>query len=155
VLAKAAALLTLLVPAVVLAVVASAVVGTALLRGGHVPTLALTDPLALRAMGGTVVYLAGIGLIGLAVGTLLRSVAGAVATVVGVVILLPPILEVMLPATWDRVLELLPSQAGVALMAVTPPAAGSLSAGAGLADFVAWVVVALAAAALVTTRRDA
>ena len=60
-------------------------------------------------MGGTVVYLAGVGLIGLAVGILLRSVAGAVATVVGVVLLLPPIAGAMLPASWARVLELLPS----------------------------------------------
>jgi ABC-type transport system involved in multi-copper enzyme maturation permease subunit len=155
VLAKAAALTALLVPAVVVGVVTSVVVGGSILRGVHVPTLALTDPLALRAMGGTVVYLAGVGLIGLAVGILLRSVAGAVATVIGVVLLLPAILGAMLPASWDRVLELLPSQAGEALTTVTAPAAGSLSAGAGLADFLAWVVVALAAASLVLTRRDA
>jgi len=155
VLAKTAALAALLVPAVAVGVVTSAVVGGTMLRGVHVPTLALTDPLALRAMAGTVVYLTGIGLIGLAVGILLRSVAGAVATVIGVVLLLPPIAAAMLPASWDRVLELLPSQAGEALAAVTAPAAGSLSAGAGLADFLAWVVVALAAASLVLSRRDA
>jgi ABC-2 type transport system permease protein len=153
-LAKATALTLLLVPAVALGVGISAVVGSASLRAGGIPTLALTDPLALRALGGSVVYLVCVGLIGLAVGVLLRNVAGAVATVVGVVLLLPQILTALLPSSWADVLELLPSSAGQAMSAVTGSAV-TLTPGAGLAVFLAWVVAALTAAALVLSRRDA
>ena len=155
-LAKAAALTALLVPAATLGLALSAVVGSAYLRSTGIPTLALTDPLALRALAGSVVYLVGVGLIGMAVGVLLRTVAGAVATVMGVVLLLPQILSVLLPQSWAHLLELLPSAAGQAITSISPLGADStLSPGAGLATFLAWVVAALAAAALVLTHRDA
>ena len=154
-LAKATALVTLLAPATALGYAIAAVVGSAYLRSTGIPTLALTDPLALRALAGSVVYLVGVGLIGMAVGVLLRTVAGAVATVVGVVLLLPQILTALLPESWAHLLELLPSSAGQAITSLTAGTGSTLTPGAGLATFLAWVVAALAAAALVLTRRDA
>ena len=152
--AKAATLAGMLAVFSTVGVVVAAVVGTGLLRSGGVPTLALSDPLALRAMLGSVVYLVCIALIGMAVGLMLRSVAGSVATVVGVVMVLPSLAAALLPASWDGVLEVMPAAAGEAFMTVDPGTVASLSPIAGLADFVGWVVLALAAAALVLRRRD-
>ncbi|MEN0130750.1 MAG: hypothetical protein AAGC49_15025 [Brevundimonas sp.] len=152
VLAKSVALTALLAPAVALGVGIAAVVGTSIQRSAGVATLALSDPLALRAMIGSVVYLVGIALIGMAVGVLLRSVAGSVASVVGVVIVLPSILAALVPASWAGVLDALPAAAGDAFTTIT--GGGSMSPTAGLVDFLAWVALALAAAATVLTKRD-
>ena len=152
VLAKSVALTALLAPAVALGVLTAAVVGSSVQRSAGITTLALTDPLALRAMGGNVVYLVGIALIGMAVGIVLRSVAGSVASVIGVVLVLPSILAAVLPSSWDGVLDALPAAAGDALTTITGGA--PMSPSAGLVDFLAWVVLALAGAAAVLTRRD-
>ena len=69
--------------------------------------------------------------------------------------LVAPALSQALPSPWDTdVGKFLPSGAGTALFAVRPKSS-ILSPGAGLAVLVAYVVVALAAAAIVLTRRDA
>jgi len=152
VLAKSIALTVLLAPAVAVGIVVAAVVGSSVQRSAGIATLSLTDPLALRAMIGNVVYLVGIALIGMAVGIMLRSVAGAVASVIGAVLVLPSILVALLPSSWDGVLDTLPASAGDALTTITGGA--SMSPSAGLVDFLAWVAVALAAAAAVLARRD-
>ncbi|ROS31094.1 ABC transporter permease [Cellulomonas sp. PhB150] len=149
---KGVALTALLAPAAAIGVLLPAGVGSAVQRSHGVPTLALTDPLALRAMLGVVVYLVGIALIGMAVGMILRSVAGSVATVIGLVLVLPPILAALLPAAWSTVLDALPASAGEAFATITGDAA--MSPSAGLGAFLAWVVLALGAAVAVLNRRD-
>jgi ABC-2 type transport system permease protein len=116
--------------------------------------VALSDPGVLRAVVGSAIYLTAIGLIGLALGTLLRRTAGAIATLFGLV-LVAPALSQALPSPWDTdVGKFLPSGAGTALFAVRSKS-DILSPGAGLAVLVAYVVIALAAAAFVLNRRDA
>lgn len=127
--------------------------GQAIIGTGSVPTASLGDPGVLRAVVGTAGYLTGIAVLGLAIGTLLRSAAGSISTLVALVFLLPGLGQLLLPATWStKVLKYLPSNAGEAFTSVhTSP--DLLSPTAGMWVFLAWVVVPLLAAAVVLRRR--
>ena len=117
-------------------------------------SVSLGDSGVLRAVLGSAVYLTAVGLAGLALGTLLRRTAGAIATLFGVVLVLPALVSA-LPSPWDTdVSKYLPSEVGRALFSVRQPS-DLLSPGAALAVLVAYVVVALGAAAYVLRRRDA
>ena len=59
----------------------------------------------------------------------------------------------LLPDGWDGLLECLPSNASSA-STTTVPTESLLSAGTGGLVFAAWIVVALAGAAVALTRRD-
>lgn len=129
--------------------------GQALIGSGDLATASLGDPGVLRAVVGTAGYLTGIALMGVAVGTLVRSTAGSISTLFGVVFLLPGLGSVLLPASWQsHVLELLPSQAGGAFTSVTA-SADVLSPGNGLIVFLLWVLVPLGLAAVAIKRRSA
>ncbi|CAM5411838.1 ABC transporter permease OS=Streptomyces alboniger OX=132473 GN=CP975_24640 PE=4 SV=1 [Streptomyces alboniger] len=115
----------------------------------------LTDPGVLRAVSGAVVYLTGIGLLGMALGALLRNTAGAVTTLFASNWLLPGLMKVALPHSWnDTIGPYFPSNAGSAFMTVSP-GSDLLSPGAGLAVFVGFLAVLLGIAALQLKRRDA
>lgn len=127
--------------------------GQAIIASGNVASASLTDPGVLRAVVGTAAYLTAIALMGLAIGTLLRSTAGAISTLVGVLFLLPGVGGLLLPASWrDNVLQYLPSNAGTAFTDVHP-APELLSPTAGALVVLAWVAVPLAAAAIAYKRR--
>ena len=142
--------------ALVVMAVASVVaflVGNAIYAGSGA-TYALTDPGVLRAVLGTAVYAAGIGVFGIALGFLLRSAAGAIGVLV-TLLLVAPVLIGLVPGTvGDWISKLLPGNAGQAIMHVTTQP-GQLSAWAGLAVFAGWVIAFLAAAAVALSRRDA
>jgi len=120
---------------------------------GH-DTAALGDPGVLRAVAGAAVYLSGAGLIGLAVGALLRNSAAAISIVVAALFIVPGLFQ-LLPQSWnDDVAPYLPSNAANAFMSVqaTEP---TLSVGAGIAVFAGYVAVLLASASIALRRRDA
>jgi ABC-2 type transport system permease protein len=122
------------------------------LLGPHGTTLS-GDGVA-RAMVGVAGYLALIGVFSVALGFVVRSTAGGVATLFGL-LLVAPTLGLLLPASWrEHLLPYLPSNAGASFFSAHPSADG-LSATAGLLVLVAWVVVALLGAAVLVTRRDA
>ncbi|MDQ7905018.1 ABC transporter permease subunit [Phytohabitans sp. ZYX-F-186] len=128
--------------------------GQAILSSRGFDSVTLADPGVFRAVVGAAVYLTGAGLIGLAVGALLRNTAGAITTVVGALFVLPGLVQ-LLPASWgDTISPYLPSNAAGSFMAVeaTSP---SLSAWSGLAVFAGYVAVLLAGAAVLLKRRDA
>ena len=152
-LSKSVALAGIVVPALVVAYVGAVLAGNAALSDRGLPTTALTDPLTLRLVGGAVLYLTSITLIGLALGSVLRSVAGAVAGIAGLVLVLPIVAGLLVPDSWAGALDALPSTARDAVTTVTT--GGALTPLAGAADLVAWVVVALGVAALLLRRRDA
>lgn len=107
-----------------------------------------------RALVGAAVYLTGAGLIGLAVGVLLRNTAGAITLVVGALFVVPGLIQ-LLPSSWnDAIGPYLPSNAADAVMAVRT-AGDSLSPGSGLVVFAGYIVVLLAGAAVMLKRRDA
>jgi ABC-type transport system involved in multi-copper enzyme maturation permease subunit len=128
--------------------------GQSVLSSRDMATAALSDPGVFRALVGAAVYLTGAGLIGLAVGVLLRNTAGAITTVVGALFVLPGVIQ-LLPSSWnDAIGPYLPSNAANAFMSVQA-SGGSLSSGAGLAVFAVYLVVPLAGAAVLLKRRDA
>jgi ABC-2 type transport system permease protein len=114
----------------------------------------LGDGGVLRAVVGAAVYLTAVGLMGIALGTLLRRTAGAISTLFGLVFVLPALVSA-LPSPWDNnVGKYLPSATGRALFSVRQQS-DLLSPGAALAVLAAYVVVSLGLAALVLSRRDA
>lgn len=152
--AKAAVLTIATLPLMVVTALVTFLVGQSLIGTNGLDTATLGDPGVLRAVLATGAYLTGVALIGLAVGTLLRSTAAAISTLFAMVFLLPGLGSVLLPASWrDDVLQLLPSNAGSAFMSVQP-GPELLSAGAGAAVFAAWIVVPFVAAAVALKRRS-
>lgn len=128
--------------------------GQAVLSAGDAVTASLSDPGVLRAIVGSALQMTGVGLLGLALGALLRNTAAAISTLVAAVFLAPGIVGLLGATLGDAVGPYLPSTAAEAFRAIEP-AANSLSAGAGLAVFAGYVVVVMAAAAVLLKRRDA
>jgi ABC-type transport system involved in multi-copper enzyme maturation permease subunit len=143
-----------LTPVVVGGTLVSFFAGMAILEAGGAATASWSDDGVARAVLGTAVYLVGLGVIGVAVGVLLRSTAGAIGTVIGAVLFVPTLASALLPESWDEVLKFLPSNAGQAFTSVAP-AESLLSPGAGMAVFAGWVVLSVVAAAVALARRDA
>ncbi|WP_018546185.1 ABC transporter permease [Streptomyces sp. LaPpAH-108] len=107
-----------------------------------------------RSLLGAGLYLCLVGVIGTALGALLRSVAGGIAVLVAALMLIPGLVT-LLPASWrDDISPCLPSNAGESMFAVTHDAA-ALTPGAGLLVLLGWTALALAGAAYRLMRRDA
>lgn len=149
---KAVVLTVTLAVVMVLACLAAFLLGQAILGDDTSTTLAADG--VLRAVVGSGLYLAGIGLFGIAIGALLRNTAGAIAVVVASLLIIPGLIGLILPDSWNQnVSPYLPSTAGQAFTTVHP-ADTLLSSGAGAAVFVGWLVVLLAGAAVLIRRRD-
>jgi ABC-2 type transport system permease protein len=109
---------------------------------------------AVRAMVGVAGYLALIGVFSVALGFIIRSTAGGVATLFALLLVLPS-LGLLLPSSWrDHTLPYLPSNAGATMFSARP-AADALSATTSLLVLLGWVAAGLIGAALVLKRRDA
>ena len=152
--AEVVAFLVAVVPVVLAGVFVAYAVGMTVLDGGGVATVSWSDEGTARVVLGTAGYVVGIGLIGLALGMLLRSTAGAISALLAGVLVLPTLAGALLPEAWDGLLKYLPSNAASAFTS-TVPTESLLGAGTGALVFVAWIVVGLAAAAAALTRRDA
>ncbi|MFF3572563.1 ABC transporter permease subunit [Nocardia jiangxiensis] len=114
----------------------------------------ITDAGVLRSLLGAGLYLALVGVIGAALGVLMRSVAGSVAVLIGALLLIPSLVS-LLPHSWqNHVSPYLPSNAGQAMFALHHDAS-TLSPTAGLLIFLGWTVLALAGAAYRLARTDA
>ena len=138
------------VSAIVGTVVAFAV-GEALL-GSH--GVGWGAPSALRCVVGAALYLTVVSLLGVALGFVVRSTAGGIGALFGVLLILPVIFEA-LPASWNSTVgPYLPSNAGGALWQLHPDHA-VLSPWTGFGVLCAWTAAALVAAAVVLRRRDA
>ncbi len=116
-------------------------------------SLSQTAPGVVRALVGAALYLAGIALLGMGFGWLLRSTAGAMAALVGMLYVLPVVGMVLPAEVGARILPYLPNNAGTAIMQIPP--AGPLGAWGGFALFAGYVAMILAAAAVAVRRRDA
>lgn len=114
----------------------------------------LSDPTGWRVALGTGLYLTLMALLGSALGWVTRSTPGGISAFVGVSLLLPVLFGQLL-GSWGRHLaQFLPGGAGQSYI-TTLRAPDTLEPGAGLAVQVAWVLVALVAAAVLLRRRDA
>ena len=152
--AKLMTFVGVLTPVALVGVLVSFFAGMAILDAGGAATAAWSDDGVARAVLGTAAYLVGLGVIGVALGILLRSTAGGIGTVIGAVLFVPTLASALLPDSWDGVLQYLPSNAGQAFTSLSP-GDSLLSPGAGMAVFAAWVVAAIVGAALALKRRDA
>jgi ABC-type transport system involved in multi-copper enzyme maturation permease subunit len=121
---------------------------------GNLPSYAIGDPGVLRAVLSAGFYGACVALIGIAVGFLLRSTAAAIGLLLGLLMLAPLLTELLPGTAGDTLTQVLPSNAGKAIMSLTSPD-NLLSPGLGFAVLAAWVVGLLAAAAVTLRRRDA
>jgi ABC-2 type transport system permease protein len=108
---------------------------------------------AVRAVVGAALYLTVVGLLGVAIGFLVRSTAGGIGALFGVLLILPVIFEA-LPSSWNNTVgPYLPSNAGGALWSLHS-AHTVLSPWVGFAVFCAWAAAGLVAAGFVLRRRD-
>jgi ABC-2 type transport system permease protein len=110
-------------------------------------------------------YLALIGVLALAIGTIIRSSAGSISAALGLILVAPVVLRILAGVTradWAQNLDsFLPSSAGGKMYSYAPtaikPAEGivSLDPGQGLLVLVVWFVVLFAIGAILLKRRDA
>jgi ABC-type transport system involved in multi-copper enzyme maturation permease subunit len=115
----------------------------------------LSDPGVARAVLGGGLYLTVFGLLGLGIGALLRSSAGAVATLLGV-LFVPPLLLNLLPGAWKTTIgPYIPMQSGSQIFVAAHREAASLAPWAGFGVFCLYAAAALLAGFAVTNRRDA
>jgi hypothetical protein len=129
----------------------------AILKGhsfnGHDIALSFSDPGVSRAVIGGALYLTLVGLFGLGLGAILRSTAGGISALAGILFVLPPLMNV-LPSTWNNAISpYLPSNAGQAIMQSGHPD-HTLGPWTGLGVFAAYTAVAIVIAAIQLRRRD-
>lgn len=152
--AKAIVFVAVLLPVVLVALTIAFFGGMQALSSAGMPTNSLTDDGVLRVLIGAAGYLVAIGIGGLALGVLLRSIAGSIGILIGGVLFAPALASALLPDSWDTVLQYLPSNAGASFTTLVPPP-GMLTPGAGALVLSAWVLAGLAGAAAALLRRDA
>ena len=127
--------------------------GQAILDGKSLGT-SLGEPSVLRAVLGAGLYLTLIPMFGLALGTIVRRTPGAIATLFGVVLILPLLADAF-PEPWDvRIGRLAPLNAGQAFFSVRYDS-DLLTPTQGLLVFLGWVVAAYIVAIVMLTKRDA
>jgi ABC-type transport system involved in multi-copper enzyme maturation permease subunit len=151
--AKILTFVALLTPVIVIGVLVAFFGGTQILSSAGAASAAWSDAGVARAVLGTAIYLVGLGVIGVAFGMLLRSVAGGIALLIGGLLFLPTLAVALLPASWDNVLKYLPSEAATSFTTQSV-SSSSLSPTWGAVVFAGWVVAAVAGALYVFRRRD-
>lgn len=127
--------------------------GQEVLSSQHIQT-SLSQPGVLRAVIGGGLYLLIVALLGIALGALLRSTAGGIATLFGLLLVVPLIVH-FLPESWSNAISpYLPSSAGQSILAVVHDPT-LLSPWPGFLLFCGYAAAALAGATVVLLRRDA
>jgi ABC-2 type transport system permease protein len=159
--AKAAVVTAVVLVTGVVAVIGSFLAGRLILPGNGFtaahgyPPMSLTDGPTLRAVCGSVLYLALIALLSLGVATAVRDSAAAIGVVLALLYLFP-IMQTVVGAHWQhRLQQIAPMTAGLAIQATTNLHDLPISPWAGLGVLAAWAAAALLAGALLLRRRDA
>ena len=135
-------------------VFAAFVVGQAIYKSGHLPSVSLSDSTVLRAVIMAGIYLTFLTLIGFGLGLILRTTSTTISVYVTVLLIIPIIVN-FLPSSWqDHITKFLPSNLGASMLSQTPSARS-------FAWGTASVILAVYTAAIVTlgtvtlARRDA
>jgi ABC-2 type transport system permease protein len=158
----------IVVTGVVLAAASVAVLGSVLAGGFILPAngfttahgfaaLSLGNGLALRAAGGSVLYLALIALLSLGLATALRDSGAAIAVLLGLLYVVPVLtgLGTLNPVWEHRFQRYGPMTAGLAIQATRNLAKLPIGPWPGLGVLAAWAAAALAAGGLLLRLRDA
>ncbi len=117
--------------------------------------LALSDDGVLRAMFGSGLYLAVLGLFGAALGLLLRHTAAAVTFGIALVFVVGNLVVLVPGATGEWLTRLMPGNAGSSIATVTPFNPDLLGPWTGFAVFCAETALLLGIATVRFVRRDA
>jgi len=145
-----AATIAVSLPAALIAFLA----GQSILGRQHL-SVTLGQPGVARAVLGVALYLAVAGLIGLGLGALLRSTAGGIAALFGLLFAVQ-LVAGFLPGSWATdVSKYLPADAGQAVTMVHPDPTSSLAPWSGFAVFCGYAAILLVAAAMRMRRGDA
>ncbi|MBN9140665.1 MAG: ABC transporter permease subunit [Micrococcales bacterium] len=134
----------------------SAAVGIPVLRAGGIDVRFEADDI--RALIGVVLYLTVSAWFAYGIGLLVKNTAAAITTVVGILFILPIIVQLIAATTgaeWLRDLySYLPAPAGSAVAASDTVGLSSLEPWVGFAVFCGYTVAALAAGTIAFVRRD-
>lgn len=133
---------------------ASFFIGQALLDQ-HGIGVTISAPGALRSVFGAALYLTVAGMIGVAIGALLRNTAAGISTFVGVFFVVPPLSQLLPSSISDHLVQYFPSNAGQAVFGGDRGLANALSPWAGFAVLCVYAAVLIAAAAFRLQRSDA
>jgi len=128
--------------------------GQALLSSHHLG-VAITSPGALRSVIGAALYVTVAGMIGVALGALLRNTAAGISTFAAVFFVIPPLTGLLPASISDHLSQYLPSNAGEALWGGTRGVQNVLSPWTGFAVLCGYAVIVIAGAAWRLRRADA
>jgi ABC-2 type transport system permease protein len=124
------------------------------LISGHAPHAALGDPGVARAVVGAGLYLTALAVLSVAVGTLLRHPAAAIAAMMAIVLVLPLIAQALPDSLRNPVTEFWPTQAGSQITSVYH-SAHTLQPWPGMGLMYLFVAIIYAIAWTLLDRRDA
>jgi ABC-2 type transport system permease protein len=127
--------------------------GQQALSAGHL-NVTLAHPWALRGVLAAGFYLAVMAWVGLGLGAVIRHTAGAITAMIGVVFLLPHIIQA-LPAPWDIRIGKYSLDIAAQQVIAQHPVPGYLPASPSFLIVAAYAAAAITAAVLLITRRDA
>ncbi len=128
-------------------------IGQAIFSGRHL-NVTLSDPGVLRAVIGVGLYMAGLMLFAMGLAIIIRSTAGAITTLVGLVFILPAVSNA-LPKNWQHDLaRYFPANAGGAITSVVRDPTNSLGPWTGFGVFAIWVAVAIGTGWYLLRHRD-
>lgn len=115
----------------------------------------LTDPGIARALVGGGLYLTVYGLLGFGLGVIMRSSAGTIATLLGV-LFVPPLLLDLLPGTWKTTVgPYIPMESGSQIYVAARHETAALAPWSGFGVFSLYAAVALIAGFALINHRDA
>jgi ABC-2 type transport system permease protein len=121
-----------------------------------VVSVSLSQPGVARAVIGAGLYLTVLGLFALAIGSLIRHSAGAIAAVIGLVLVVGGLLGLLDNYDWGRhVHDWFPTVAGSYITRITQQSDQVLTPWQGFAVFCGWTALLLAAGSYLLKRRDA
>jgi ABC-type transport system involved in multi-copper enzyme maturation permease subunit len=126
--------------------------GQAVLAGQHI-NIGISDPGVLRALFGAALFLTVMGIFGLGLGAIIRSTAGGIAALAGIIFVLPPVVGLLPTSVATSIEPYLPSSAGNAVWTITPDPS-ALAPWAGFGVFCAYAALSVAIAAVLMVRRD-
>lgn len=160
--AKAAVVTGVVLTVGTVSVIASVVAGHFILPAngftaahGNAP-LPLASATMLRAAGGSVLYLALIALLSLGAAAAIRDPAAAIGVVLGLLYIVPVVAAVVTDPTWrERLQQLAPMSAGLAIQDTIDLRNLPIGPWAGLGVLCGWAAAALILGGLLLWRRDA
>jgi ABC-2 type transport system permease protein len=125
------------------------------LLNGHDLGVSISSPGALRSVIGAALYLTVAGMIGIALGALLRNTAAGISTFVGAFFVIPPLAGLLPSSISDNLTKYLPSNAGGSVFGDTRGVTDALAPWTGFALLCGYAIVLIAAAAWRLRRTDA